>query len=41
MNNIICEKRVYGDKSKIHTHNYGQLILPMKGSLNIKTDKKI
>ena len=40
MNNIICEKRIYGDKSKIHTHNYGQLILPMKGSLNIKTDKK-
>lgn len=40
MNSIICERRVYGDKNKIHTHSYGQLILPIRGNLNIKTKNK-
>lgn len=40
MNSIICERRVYNDKNKVHTHKYGQLILPIKGNLNIETMKK-
>ena len=40
MNSIICERRVYNDKNKVHTHTYGQLILPIKGNLNIETTKK-
>ncbi|CEN78394.1 AraC family transcriptional regulator [[Clostridium] sordellii] len=40
MNSIICERRVYSDKNKIHAHSYGQLILPIKGNLNIETSEK-
>lgn len=40
MNSIICEGRVYSDKNKVHTHPYGQLILPIQGNLNIETTKK-
>lgn len=40
MNSIICEKRIYTDKNKIHTHSYGQLILPINGKLNIETLNK-
>ncbi|MBE6052770.1 MAG: helix-turn-helix transcriptional regulator [Clostridium sartagoforme] len=40
MNNIICERRIYEEKSNIHIHSYGQLIMPIKGNLNIKMEKK-
>lgn len=40
MNNIICERRVYREQYDIHTHSYGQLILPIKGNLKIKTNEK-
>lgn len=40
MNRIICERRVYKEQYNIHTHAYGQLILPIKGNLNIETNKK-
>lgn len=40
MSNIICEKRVYDDRFSTHSHLYGQLILPTKGSLYIETDSK-
>ena len=40
MSNIICEKRVYEDRFSTHSHLYGQLILPIKGSLYIETDSK-
>lgn len=40
MNSIICERRVYKEKYNIHTHSYGQLILPIKGNLKIETNKK-
>lgn len=40
MNSIICERRIYNDKNKIHTHPYGQLILSIKGNLNIETINK-
>lgn len=40
MNSIICERRIYNDNSKVHTHNYGQLILPINGNLNIETINK-
>lgn len=40
MNNIICERRVYKESNHLHTHSYGQLILPINGKLNIQTDNK-
>lgn len=40
MKNIICERRIYEDKLNIHSHLYGQLILPIKGSLFIETNYK-
>lgn len=38
MSNIICEKRTYEDRFNTHSHEYGQLILPLKGKLCIETD---
>lgn len=40
MSNIICEKRVYDDRFSTHSHQYGQLIIPIKGNLYITTDCK-
>lgn len=38
-NNLLCETRIYTEKTCTHNHSYSQLILPLKGSLSIKTDK--
>lgn len=38
-NNLLCETRTYTEKSYEHNHFYSQLILPLQGSLSIKTDK--
>lgn len=38
MNTIKCERRIYNFKSNTHTHEYGQLILPLQGVLSIETD---
>ncbi|MFW2489679.1 AraC family transcriptional regulator [Clostridium chromiireducens] len=40
MNYIKCERRIYSFKSDTHTHEYGQLILPLQGILSIETDYK-
>lgn len=40
MDNIKCERRIYSFKSNTHAHEYGQLILPLKGALSIETDYK-
>lgn len=39
MKRIICERRSYRDKSKKHSHSFGQLILPMEGRLELETDR--
>jgi AraC-like DNA-binding protein len=38
-NNLICETRTYTEKTYTHNHPYSQLILPLHGSLSIKTDR--
>lgn len=38
-NNLLCETRIYTEKAYAHSHSYSQLILPLDGSLSIKTDK--
>ncbi|SKC92285.1 helix-turn-helix domain-containing protein [Maledivibacter halophilus] len=38
-NNLLCETRTYTEKTYTHNHSYSQLILPLQGSLSIKTDK--
>ncbi|QUH19251.1 AraC family transcriptional regulator [Alkaliphilus sp. B6464] len=38
-NNLLCETRTYIEKTYAHNHSYSQLILPLQGSLSIKTDK--
>lgn len=35
---IVCEKRVYTKNSSSHSHGNSQLILPLKGKLNLDTD---
>lgn len=40
MDDIKCERRIYSFKSNTHAHEYGQLILPLKGALSIETDYK-
>lgn len=40
MSQIICERRKYEESNNIHTHKYGQLILPISGNLNIETTHK-
>lgn len=39
-NRIICENRTYTDIINTHDHNFVQLIIPLQGVLNIKTDGK-
>lgn len=39
-NKILCEQRTYTDAMKTHDHKFVQLILPLQGVLNIKTDAK-
>lgn len=36
-NKIICEKRIYSDAKSTHTHDYFQLLIPLKGSMQIET----
>lgn len=38
-NNLLCEARTYTEKTYSHNHGFSQLILPLQGSLSIKTDK--
>ena len=40
MDSIKCERRIYNLKINTHTHEYGQLILPLHGILFIETDYK-
>ncbi|WP_066625098.1 AraC family transcriptional regulator [Clostridium magnum] len=40
MNGILSERRVYKDIVITHSHDYGQLILPIRGSMDIKTEHK-
>lgn len=40
LNNIICERRTYENSFSTHSHLYGQLIIPIKGRLYIKTEQK-
>ncbi|GMA97753.1 AraC family transcriptional regulator [Pelosinus sp. IPA-1] len=40
MNSITCERRIYDYKLNTHAHAYGQLILPLHGSLYIETTYK-
>ncbi|MDR3588303.1 MAG: AraC family transcriptional regulator [Negativicutes bacterium] len=35
MDTILCERRTYADKPYTHTHPYGQLIVPIHGSLSV------
>lgn len=35
---VICERRTYTDKCQTHSHPFGQLILPLQGNMNIKTN---
>ncbi|MFZ5643722.1 MAG: helix-turn-helix domain-containing protein [Bacillota bacterium] len=37
LRNIFCERRVYTHVSYTHSHPYAQLLLPLEGSLFIKT----
>ncbi len=41
MNNqegILCERRSYSNDSSTHSHDFAQLILPLQGTLSIKTN---
>jgi|LGVE01.1.fsa_nt_gb AraC-like DNA-binding protein len=38
MSELLCEIREYSSKAKRHQHGYGQLILPVKGKLQLSTD---
>lgn len=40
MNSIKCERRIYDCEFNTHAHSYAQLILPLHGILNIKTNYK-
>ncbi|KZL88374.1 AraC family transcriptional regulator [Clostridium magnum] len=40
MNGIICEKRIFNDTLITHSHSYAQLVLPLRGTMNIQTQKK-
>ncbi len=40
MNCILSERRVYKNREITHFHDYGQLILPIRGSMKIKTAHK-
>lgn len=35
---LACETRTYSTKTFVHDHDYGQLILPIQGSLSISTN---
>jgi len=39
-NEIICERRTYSDRKNTHDHEFVQLIMPLQGFLNIRTDAK-
>lgn len=35
---VECQRKVYSSKYQTHSHSYGQLILPVQGSLIVKTN---
>lgn len=37
INRIVCERRIWKDVKLLHTHEFGQLIFPLKGILTLKT----
>ncbi|SMC96123.1 helix-turn-helix domain-containing protein [Sporomusa malonica] len=37
---ILCERRTYEDKPIAHAHSYGQLIIPIHGTLSISVDQR-
>jgi len=39
-NKIICEKRTYADAMKTHDHEFLQFIMPLQGTLYIRTEAK-
>ncbi|WLR41839.1 AraC family transcriptional regulator [Bacillus carboniphilus] len=38
MNQIVCEKRSYSREFHSHQHDYGQILFPLQGTLEMKTD---
>lgn len=40
MSDLLVEKRSYTEKSNKHSHEHGQLIIPLQGALSIETDVK-
>ncbi|WP_141430801.1 AraC family transcriptional regulator [Bacillus sp. 03113] len=34
---IVCEKRIYSGEKNTHSHSYFQLLLPLKGAMQIET----
>lgn len=38
LNTVRCERRIYSYESQTHSHAYGQLIFPLQGSMNIRTN---
>lgn len=40
MKRIISDKRSYAKKVNTHNHDYGQLIIPLEGRLNIESDSE-
>lgn len=35
LQSVTCERRTYSDSPRVHTHEYAQLIVPLKGALTI------
>ncbi|RYM06516.1 AraC family transcriptional regulator [Sporolactobacillus sp. THM7-7] len=35
--NIVCETRIYSNKTNTHSHPYFQLLFPLRGTMKIKT----
>ena len=34
---IVCEKRIWEEKKRVHTHDYGHLLFPLKGQMFLQT----
>lgn len=37
---VVCEKRTYAEERLTHDHHYGQLLLPLQGSMQIQTSRQ-
>lgn len=37
---MVCEKRTYSKEFQSHTHEYGQFLFPLEGSLDIQTEQQ-